>query len=100
MSNIRCQQAICRSAELGAAALAIAPDPAPVTPGGDAEQDRLDKIDYEAAEEMRCTVRKWIRALGGAEPLIALICEESNLRLEGVRASWEFSYQIEPGIEF
>ena len=33
MSNIRLQQAICRSAELGAAALAIAPDPA-VTPGG------------------------------------------------------------------
>jgi hypothetical protein len=32
MSNIRRQQAICRSAELGAAALAIAPDPA-VTPG-------------------------------------------------------------------
>jgi hypothetical protein len=31
-SAIRRQQAICRSAELGAAALAIAPDPA-VTPG-------------------------------------------------------------------
>jgi hypothetical protein len=32
-SAIRTQQAICRSAELGGAALALAPDPA-VTPGG------------------------------------------------------------------
>ena len=64
------------------------------------EQDILDRKDHEAAEQMRSTLRQWIRQLGGAEPLLALICEESNLSIEGVRASWEFSYQLEPCIEF
>jgi hypothetical protein len=88
MSNIRRQQAICRSAELGAAALAIAPDPA-VTPGAQDHHQHCQILSlvhgYENPSEADAEAVALLLYRLGMARMVELINRANDERKPGLR---------------